>query len=351
MIEKTKNIIVSIAMVFPLVMLIVYSKDTAQTIKHCIEICTDTLVPSIYAYMVLCTFLINSRLSEIIATPLWYLFRRLIKLDKKLFSVLLLSIIAGYPVGIKMLRDTISQNKKYSEIAERIAPFCFASGPAFVIGIAGNIVYNSSVAGFIIFISCTIANITGIMFVTRKESALFSGNPQQPDISGKVISSALLSSAKSVLIICLSMILFNIAIMFMNCFIGEALSECDVISYTKALVEITNVYTIDAATPLWLMTFFISFGGLCVIFQVFLIADGRIKPFRFILTRISVSILSSIICFIITEISGFEASLPAASLKSPQLMLKNPVVLLSVGCMTLILIGFLTNQIKYFKKF
>ncbi len=350
MVRKIQNIFISTVMVFLLIMLIVYSKDTALTIKHCIEICTDTLIPSIFAYMVLCTFLINSGLSEIIATPLWYLSRRIIKLDKKLFSAFLLSIIAGYPVGVKMLKELISQNKNYSEIVKQIAPFCYASGPAFVIGIAGNIVYNSFTAGMIIFISCTISNIIGLVVATRKNALKQSTQLNQTETNGKVITASFLSSARALLIVCLSMILFNLIITFINCFLDSSLSESSALSYIKALIEITNIYTLNAATPLWLMTFFISFGGLCVIFQVYIIADGSFSLLKFIITRFFVSVTGSIICFLITEISGYEVSIPATYIKTPQLMLKNPVVLFSVSCMTLILLAFLTGQVKYFKK-
>lgn len=348
---KVKNILISIAMVFLLITLIIYSKDTAETIRHCIEICMKTLIPSIFAYMILCTFLINSGLSEIITAPLWYLSRRFIKLDKKLFSVLVLSLIAGYPVGTKMLKEVVSQNKNYTEIARRIAPFCYAGGPAFIIGIAGNVVYNSSAAGLIIFLSCTISNILCIIFITRKEKE---NNPllnKQTDTSGKIVSSALLSSAKAIMIICLSMIVFNIATDLFSCLTENTLCDTTAFRYVKSIIEVTNICTLDATTPLWLMTFFISFGGLCVIFQIYLIADGTIRFFRFALFRLIPSALSSAICFVITEISGFEAYIPATNVKSPMLTIENPLVLFSVGSMSLILIAYLSDQIKIFKKY
>lgn len=348
---KVKNILISIAMVFLLITLIIYSKDTAETIRHCIEICTKTLIPSIFAYMILCTFLINSGLSEIITAPLWYLSRSFIKLDRKLFSVLVLSLIAGYPVGTKMLKEVVSQNKKYTEIARRIAPFCYAGGPAFIIGIAGNVVYNSSAAGLIIFLSCTISNIICIIFITRKEKENNLLQNRRTDTSGKIVSSALLSSAKAIMIICLSMIVFNIATDLFSCLTENILCDTTAFRFVKSIIEVTNICTLDATTPLWLMTFFISFGGLCVIFQIYLIADGTVRFFRFALFRLIPSALSSAICFAITEISGFEAFIPTTNVKSPMLTIENPLVLFSVGSMSLILIAYLSDQIKIFKKY
>ena len=348
---KVKNILISIVMVFLLITLIIYSKDTAKTIRHCIEICTKTLIPSVFAYMILCTFLINSGLSEIITAPLWYLSRRFIKLDKKLFSVLVLSLVAGYPVGTKMMKEVVSQNKNYTEVAHKISPYCYASGPAFIIGIAGNVVYNSSAAGLIIFLSCTISNIMCIVFITRKEKERNLTFDKQIDTSGKIVSTALLSSAKAIMIICLSMIVFNIATDLFSCLTENALCDTAVFRLVKSIIEVTNICTLDATTPLWLMTFFISFGGLCVIFQVYLIAKGTIRFFRFALQRLIPSALSSVICFVITKISGFEAYIPTTNVKSPMLTIENPLVLFSVGSMSLILIAYLSDQIKFFKKY
>lgn len=347
MIKRIQNIIISLLMIALLTILIIYSKDTAETIKHCIGICADTLIPSIFAYMILCTFLINSGLSDIIVSPLWHISKHFIKIDRKLFSAFILSLIAGYPVGIKMLTELISQNKNYSETAYKIAPFCFASGPAFIIGIAGNVIYNSSKAGLIIFISCTISNIIGVIVFSTKKNNYTPHHLETPDISGKTVSYAFMSSIKAILMVCMSMIVFNIAIMLISCICDNSIKNSNIFYYIKSFIEVTNICTLNISTPLWLVTFFISFGGLCVIFQIFLISDGRLKIIRFTISRFFVSIVSSLICFVITELSGFEPTLPVFYRKSPYIMLDNPLVMFCLGVMTLILMTFLSKQMKY----
>lgn len=349
--SNLSKIITAVITVLILILLILYSKDIAETVKYCIERCLNTLIPSLFAYMVLCTFLIKSGLSEIITTPLWFILRRFIKLDKKTFSVFILSLIAGYPVGIKMLRELIAQNKNYSEIALHISPVCFASGPAFIIGFAGNVIYDSTIAGLIIFISCTLANTIGAVILTRNNHTAFEEKTKDTTFTGKGITDIIMSSAKAMLMICLSMILFNIAVILMSCLFENSLSQWEIYKYLKAGVEITNISSFDATVSLWLTTFFISFGGLCVIFQLYLISNGEIKLLRFILLRIPLSALSSVICLIITEISGFEAYVPAYLEKKPLLLLHNPLVLISVGAMTIILMILLCESNKKSKKF
>ena len=344
------NVVLSIMIIAILILLLVYSKDASETIKYCIEVCTNTLIPSIFAYMTLCSFLINSGLSIVITTPLWYISKRFIKLDKITFSVFILSLIAGYPVGIKMLKQLISHNKNYTEIAIRIAPVCFASGPAFIIGFAGNTIYDSSTAGIIIFISCTVSNLIGAVILTKNTKLINATYKEQLKTSGKDITNVILSSAKSMLMVCLSMILFNIIAMLIYCALPEHISSNEVFRLFKAIIEITNIHALDATVPLWLMTFFISFGGLCVIFQVFLLSDGELKIKRFILMRTILSALSALICVIITEISGFEPSIPTFFEKKSELLLDNPFVLISVAVMTIFLISLMSEDVKKFKK-
>ncbi len=351
--ENMKNkffkIILCIFAIVSLIMLVIYSKDTSETIKYCLEVCTKTLIPSMFAYMVLCTFLIKSKLSVVITTPLWYLLRGIIKLDISTFSIFVLSLIAGYPVGIKMLKELISQNKNYSEIAKYISPVCYASGPAFITGIVGNVIYNNAIAGYIVFFSCTLSNILGAVFLTRKEKTKKVAHKEEIIINGNAITDVILSSAKAMLMVCLSMILFNIVIMFIEAILIGHISINGQLIYIKAFIEVTGICCFDASVPLWLTTFFISFGGLCVIFQLYLISDGDLKLSRFVLIRILLSLLSSAICFLITKLLGFEPSVPVFLDKEPMILLQNPIVLISVGVMTVFLIVIMSEETKKIK--
>ena len=347
--NKIKKYSLCTTTILALILLIIYNKDTSETIKYCIELCTNTLIPSLFAYMVLCTFLIKSKLSVIITTPLWILLRRVIKLDKDVFSVFVLSLIAGYPVGIKMLKELISQNKNYSEIAKLISPVCYASGPAFITGIVGKVIYNSNTAGCIVFFSCTISNVLGAIFLTRKNTITYKNNKEEIVMNGKKITEVIISSAKAILMICLSMILFNILIVLIKTLCIEFSPQDKLLKYIQSFIEVTNICSFDASVPLWLVTFFISFGGLCVIFQLFLISGGDFKISRFILIRIILSILSCCICFLVTSIIGFEPCITVFSDKEPSVLLQNPIVLISVGIMTIFFINLLSEETKKIK--
>ena len=66
--------------------------------------------------MVLSSYILSSGLYESLFRPLDKPLQKLIKADNHIISVFLLSLIGGYPVGFKLLKDLIAENKNYSEI-------------------------------------------------------------------------------------------------------------------------------------------------------------------------------------------------------------------------------------------
>ena len=57
--------------------------------------------------MAFATLIIKTNIGEVTATPLWYIARYILRLDKKTFAVFILSQIGGYPVGVRLLLSLI----------------------------------------------------------------------------------------------------------------------------------------------------------------------------------------------------------------------------------------------------
>ena len=55
--------------------------------------------------MAFATLIIKTNIGEVTATPLWYISRYILRLDKKTFAVFILSQIGGYPVGVRLLSE------------------------------------------------------------------------------------------------------------------------------------------------------------------------------------------------------------------------------------------------------
>ena len=119
------------------ILLVADSAGTAETIKRCIYICLDSLIPSLFCFMAFSSLLIKSGIGEIMFTPLWYIMKFVLHLDRKMFGIFMLSQIGGYPIGVKLLSEFTDGSKECDKRCNTALCYCYNSGPAFVIGIVG----------------------------------------------------------------------------------------------------------------------------------------------------------------------------------------------------------------------
>ncbi len=317
------------------ILLITDSKGTADTVKQCIYICLDSLIPSLYCFMAFATLLIKSNAGELIITPLWYIMRYFLKLDKKTFAVFILSQIGGYPVGVKLLNELYAQNFCRSDKYSKALFYCYNSGPAFVIGIVGIGIYGDITAGFIVFLSCLTANfLTAVILNIRNDI----GKTYKTEIrlSSSDISSTLTGTAKAMLNIALPILLFN-SIAELADYILSNILQIKIPDILKAITEITNIKFVGSAFSLLLTTALISFGGLCVIYQIFTLADFRIRKFHFIIARIIISVISGFVCLLITNATGYQPVRNVFAYATDALI-TDPLLLMCIAGMTFILL-------------
>ena len=80
-----------------LAMVLVYSGDTfAQGIRQGIQLCLQTVIPSLFCFMILTSFLMQSGLYRLLSLPLGPFCKTLLYLPSEMGSVVLLSLICGY---------------------------------------------------------------------------------------------------------------------------------------------------------------------------------------------------------------------------------------------------------------
>lgn len=317
------------------ILLIADSAGTADTIKRCIYVCLDSLIPSLFCFMVFSSILIKSGIGEILFTPLWYIMKFILHLDRKMFSIFLLSQIGGYPVGVKLLSELKDAGKEYSKEYNTALCYCYNSGPAFVVGIVGIGIYGDVKAGLIVFLSCVAANFTAAV-ITNVRNKPQSGVDIQFSLSVKDFSACLTDAAKALMNITLAILLFNATTELIGYIISN-LTGYELPDIVKAIAEVTNIKNGVTVYSLPVVTALISFGGLCVIYQLYILAAFKINVVRFILTRSAIAIISALFCFIIVGISGYEPSI-ATFAYATDTVITDPLLLLCVAGMTFVLL-------------
>ena len=113
------------------------SQDLAQGIAQGLRVSAGVLIPALFPFMILSTYLILTDGARILSIPLRPVTKYLFRLPAEHGAVVFISLIGGYPVGGKMISGLLEQGKLDGPTAERMIALCFGASPAFVITAVG----------------------------------------------------------------------------------------------------------------------------------------------------------------------------------------------------------------------
>lgn len=289
---------------------VLYANEASDSIVKNIFVCINVIIPSMFIFMVISSYILSSGLYRKLFSPLYYIFKRLLKIDESLFSVFFLSLIGGYPIGIKLLSELIAQNKNYYAIAEKSIGFLYCISPSFSITMFGIGLYGNIQAGLIIYISNVLSNLI-IAILWSRLCNLKMDIKTDISISAKGIIDSIHSSSEALIKICAIIIFFNSFITIFECILNDI--GFIMPQYIKSFLEISNVLNTDNASvsSLPFISALASFGGFCVLIQCLSFINNNFNLKYFFVSRLFSMLLSYIISSFITHFS--KISIPAYS--------------------------------------
>ena len=296
------------------ILILRYPSQIAESNVNSINVCINSIIPSMFAFMVISTYIQTSGIYTVLFRPALFIMRKLIKADDSMLSVFLLSLFGGYPIGVTLLSEMIAQNKNSPAInntASTAASFCYCISPTFALIMLGQGVLGSTSAGAIIYISNILSCLTMGVIVSRI-SALDTGmsiTNQQSSITDSINS-----ATRSLLVICTVIIAFNTLLTCADCFLSEF--GITIPTLLMGVFEISNLLKIDSVSVnlIPLISAIASTGGICVLLQCMAIAGKSFQLGKFLIFRIPCSVMSAIyariiLCF--TDISVEASSVSA----------------------------------------
>ena len=228
-----------------------------------------------------------------------------------------MSLIAGYPIGAKIVCDLKEKGAINESEGVRASTFCSTSSPMFLINSVGAIMFNNSAFGLILFASNVVsAIIIGIIFSNYNKG-------QKPNnsafISSQKIDNILYESAYSAVIsvlvvgtiitvfYILSSLLFKFNILspiinFLALITGDFGTAK---ALTFGLIESTSGLKILSTLSITRLTlplcaFICGFGGLSVIMQsVAYLKKAKIKTAPFIKAKLLCAVINFVFTYII----------------------------------------------------
>lgn len=127
-----------------------------------------SVLPAVFPFFFCSTFLTAvgaaNALSRIGAKPVRVLFNA----PPEGAYALVMSMLSGYPVGAAVTADLFRQNAIDEKAAKKIAAFASTSGPAFVLGTVGGVLFRSAATGALLLLAHFLsAFLVGIIFRGR----------------------------------------------------------------------------------------------------------------------------------------------------------------------------------------
>lgn len=277
---KFKSAVLTASAIISAVTVLLLSGEIRQGVIKGLSLSFSAVIPSLFLFTTAALFIIKSGASKQLGRLVSPVTRPIIGLDFEQSTVFLISLIAGYPIGARLL-NTLYQDGKISRAkALKMLMFSINAGPAFIITTVGECFLKSRGDGTRLMVCHLLASL--IMAVTvrflpdrlfsrdlkiKKQSRLERQNSALSDIF--VLSTA--EAGKTMLSVTVFVVFFA--------GVGGGLSAFDFpgINLIKALLEVTSGLADITRQKLPLAAFLLGFGGISVIFQVISSAE-QLKP-------------------------------------------------------------------------
>jgi sporulation integral membrane protein YlbJ len=320
--------------------LLLFSKTNLSAVKSGLSLWANSVIPSLFPFFIATELLMHTN----IVNQLGFLFN---KFMKPLFNIrgegsfaFVMGIISGYPVGAKIATNFRQNNICTKEECERLLSFTNNSGPLFVIGTVGILMFKSTTIGILLFVTHLLSSISvGIVFRFWKKNKISNDYIKHSNINnskyqnasinnlGEVISESIISAISTILLIGGFIVLFSSIISILKSsgiinslafFINPVFKLINIdtsfcmplisgfIEITNGIASISSIACKKLSINIILTSFLLGFGGISVLLQVLSITsktDLSIKPY--ILGKLLHGILASFYTYIFINIIPF----------------------------------------------
>ncbi len=279
--------------VLAMAVLILDTQTALQGTKEGIQLCIQTVIPSLFPFFFF-SGIINQSLLGYSGKALKPL-GKLCGIPTGAEPLLLLGLTGGYPVGAQAIGAAYECGSIEKKDAQRMLGFCSTAGPAFVFGLAGTIFENKWTCWILWAILIISALITGILLPGKTSCTCKIANSKRRNPLEQAI--------KSIATVCGWVILFRALLIFTNRWILWVLPKNFSILIV-GLLELTNGCVEIHSMPHLPLQFtalagMLSFGGICVGLQTISVT-GKLSCKSYFLGKLLQTIIAVILSAIIS---------------------------------------------------
>lgn len=298
--------------------LLIFSKSNLPAVKSGLTLWANSVVPSLFPFFVATELLMHTNIINLFGNVLHRFMKPLFNVRGEGSFAFIMGMISGYPVGAKIASNFRQNNICTKEECERLLSFTNNSGPLFIIGTVGILMFKNTTIGILLFITHLLACITvGFIFRYWKKnknmlstnivSTSFNKTKKSASFSnlGEILAESITSSISTILLIGGFIVIFSsiisifkasgllnsFTILLSPIFAFFNIDTNFIQGLLTGILEITNgINTISSiacrklSLNLIFTAFLLGFGGISVLLQVWSITsktDLSIKPYLY----------------------------------------------------------------------
>lgn len=304
--RKILNIIIIIITLFLLIQIIIKKSLVFNSINYALSIWVNNLIPTLFPFFIISDILINYKFTDYIPKIFRKICKYLFNITDNMITILLLSIISGFPSNARNTRTLYDNGEISLDEANHILIFSHFSNPLFILTTVAIFFFNNKDLGIILLVSHYLSNfILGIMFrkYFNHKDKLTSNVRDANNDFGNVLIGAIKKSIDTILLICgivtVFMLLSSIISNTFNFNIYNSMLIKGILEITIG-IEALSKLGLSITYKAVIASCFLAFGGLSVHMQVMSqIVDTDIKYKYFFIGRIYQMIISGIITYLI----------------------------------------------------
>ena len=313
---KLKRNFISLLFLLFTLSILIFSNSNLAAVKSGISLWATSVVPSLFPFFVATELLMHTNIVYHIGNILNRFMKPLFNIRGEGAFAFIMGIISGYPIGAKIATNFRKDNICTKEECERLLSFTNNSGPLFIVGSVGILLYRNTMIGILLFVTHLLASLSvGILFRFWKKtkhsdsypssSKAYTNKKTQASFSnlGEILSESIVSSIKSILVIGGFVVIFSsiisilkssgitnmieiIATPFFNfTHISPSFIEplfTGFFEITNGISSISSIACKKLSINILITAFLLGFGGISVLLQVLSItskSDLSIKPY------------------------------------------------------------------------
>ena len=155
-----KKKVITILFIFFLISLILFSNNTIIAAKEGLLLWANCVVPAVFPFCIAVELLNYTELAHILGRLLNKLMRPLFNVPGIASYALIMGIISSSPIGATITYDLYENNLITKNEAERLLAFTNNTGPLFIVGTTGTLLFGSKLIGYLLLLTHILACLT-----------------------------------------------------------------------------------------------------------------------------------------------------------------------------------------------